>query len=152
MKAHKDKIRATFYIDKKLYQLLKRCSQIEEIPMSSIINDEILKDRVGIYELDTPDHVNDYLYAESQEAEKLQQELNYEAYENSADGWRNSQRHKINTMLEKKMISRDEAEKQLVELEEKYEAKIEEEMHEEALRKKALRDRWIKAVAEIPID
>ena len=69
MKAHKDKIRATFYIDKRLYQLLKRCSQIEETPMSSIINDEILKDRVGIYELDTPDHVDNYLYAEAQEAE-----------------------------------------------------------------------------------
>lgn len=152
MKAHKDKVRATFYIDRKLYQLLKRCSQIEEIPMSSIINDEILEQRVGVYSLDTPDHVDDYEYAEAEEAESRQQELEYEVYADSPQGWRSSEKHKINTKLEQTIISEAEADKQLLELEEKYKAKVKEEMHEEALRMKALRERWLKAVTEVPID
>ncbi len=132
MKAHKNKIRATFYIDKKLYQLLKRCSQIEEIPMSSIINDEILKKRVGVYVLETPDHVDDYEDAEADNADRINEQLSYDAYENSADGWRSLQRHKINTKLEQGMISQAEADKQLLELEEEYKAKEKEEEHEEA--------------------
>lgn len=46
--ANKDRIRVTFHLDKKLYRLLKKCSQIEDMPMSRII-DEMLESRVGKY-------------------------------------------------------------------------------------------------------
>lgn len=152
MKAHKNKIRATFYIDKKLYQLMKRCSYIESIPMSSIINDDILKRRVGKYELDTPEHVNEYDREEAEEAEELNQELSYEAYEKSPSGQRDSQLHKIDLKLKQKIISESEAQKQRLEAEVKYEKDLEIEAAEEARRKKELYEKWVKAVTEIPIE
>ncbi len=152
MKAHKDKIRATFYIDKKLYQLMKRCSYIEEIPMSSIINDDILKHRVGVYEIETPEDMWGYEAQMVEEEEKRHQELSIEAWEQSTDGKRSSQLHKIDMMLKQKIISESEAQKQKLQAEADYQIEIKKEAEEEALRKKTLHEKWVKAVAEFPID
>lgn len=152
MKAHQDKIRATFYIDKKLYQLLKRCSQIEEIPMSSIINDDILKQRVGKYILETPDQVSLYEDAEMDQAEQREKELEYAEYGNSPEGRRDSERHKVNSMLERKIISDADAQKKLLEIEEKYNDELKIENEEEAQKKILLHERWVKAVANIPVN
>lgn len=152
MKAHKDKIRATFYIDKKLYQLLKRCSQIEGIPMSSIINEDILQQRVGQYELPTPEHLSGYEDAMAERAEQRENELYYEQYEASPEGQRDSRVNAINTMLKSGKTTDEDAKKQILIAEEKYQVELKKEREEEERRKKEYHDKWLKAVKEIPID
>jgi hypothetical protein len=152
MKAHKDKIRATFYIDKKLYQLLKRCSQIEEIPMSSIINDDILKERVRQYEFSTPEEWENVEYCEMREAEDHAQDFEFEAYEASPQGKHSIRLHSIDKLLKENRISEEDAQKQRLEAERKLKEEEDKEFQEEQQRKKALQERWIKAVSELPID
>jgi hypothetical protein len=151
-KAHKNKIRATFYIDKDLYQLLKRCSAIEGIPMSSILNDDILQQRVGEYYYPDPDHANACFPGDMEELDNKKRDLYYEHYENSAEGKRAARLLAIEKMLETNRITEKEAIEQKAATEKTFQEalKIEKEEYEKS--KKELHDRWVKAVKDFPIE
>ena len=152
-KIHTEKIRATFYIDKRLYQLLKRCSAIEGIPMSSIISNEILKERVGKYAFATPKDWEGYCRFELPEImQQLEYEAQYEYHSKSPGGIYESAKSFIASQLEKEKITKMKADLLLKEEEKKYQQAIEQEQIDDEREKKELKERWEKAVKEIPID
>lgn len=151
--SQKGKIRATFYIDKRLYQLLKRCSVIEDIPMSSIINDDILQERVGKYAHPTLDDWEGYLQFEaSDKAREAEFEAQIDYYTNSPEARFHSAKAFINKQLEEKKISEDKAERLLKEAEKKFDSEIEEERKAQERKQKELRGRWLTAVKDYPIE
>jgi uncharacterized protein (DUF1800 family) len=147
-KAHTDKVRATFYIDKRLYQLLKRCSAIENIPMSSIINDDILEQRVGKYAHPTSKDWDDYLFYMAKDIQEEAEQKEYEAYSESPEGRYESAKLLIKKQLEDSQITKTIAEKRLAIAEEEYEARLQ----KEKIAEKEFEERWIKAVKEIDIE
>ena len=152
-KAHTDKIRATFYIDKRLYQLLKRCSAIEGIPMSSIINDDLLEKRVGKYAYPSPKDWEDHMYYEAgEEEQKREIEAEIEFYSNSPEGILDSRKSYIKKQLKDSKISKEQAETLIQEAEKKFERDIEKEKKIQEREQKELEARWHKAIKEFPLD
>ena len=152
-KIHTDKVRATFYIDKRLYQLLKRCSVIEGIPMSSIIDNEILKERVGKYEFSSPEEWQGYCRYELPEImQRLEYEEQYEYHAKSPEGIYDSAKSYIIKQLEQEQITKEKAELLLKEAMKKYELAIEQERKNDEQEKKELKERWEKAAKEFPIE
>jgi hypothetical protein len=147
-KIHTDKIRATFYIDKRLYQLLKRCSAIEGIPMSSIIDNDVLSARVGKYEFQSPEAWEEHDYYENLEASAREDQEDYEAYSNSTEGLYEAAKLLIKKRLSDGAITDEQANRSLIEAERKYQQDLE----LEEIAKQQFKKRWEKAVKEIPIE
>jgi hypothetical protein len=147
-KIHADKIRATFYIDKRLYQLLKRCSSIEGIPMSSIIDNDILSARVGKYEFQSPEAWERHEYVTNWEASEREEQEDYEAYASSPEGLYEAAKLLIQKKLSDAAITDEQATRSLIEAEKKYKQELELEEKE----KQQFKERWEKAVKEIPIE
>jgi len=152
-KIHTDKIRATFYIDKRLYQLLKRCSAIEGIPMSSIIENDILQERVGKYAYPSPTDWEDYLRSGySIEKEEEENEKYWEWYSNSPEGMYESVKSHITKQVEANKITKERAKSLLKDAEKKFRLAEEQEQKEKEQKEKELWERWKKAVNDIPIE
>ena len=147
-KIHTDKIRATFYIDKRLYQLLKRCSAIEGIPLSSIINNDILEERVGKYAFPSLKDWEDHCYYSAQETEQEEMEDYYEEYEKSPEGLLESKKFLITKQLNEGKMTKALAEKKIEKAQKEYEKTIELEKEKTKLHT----EKWERAVIEIPLD
>ncbi len=148
---HTDKIRATFYIDKELYQLLKRCSAVEEIPMSSIINNDILEERVGRYRyscLDEWEHER-YELQQEKEAEEFFGALEEEAA--SPIGKLKTRIKQVQEAIEKKKLSTAVGKVKIQELQDRLNRVVEEERAKLELKKKEFDERWKRALSEIPL-
>jgi hypothetical protein len=152
-KIHTEKIRATFYIDKRLYQLLKRCSAIEEVPMSSIIENDILEKRLEKYSYPTPEAWEGYYRFEFPEImEQLEHEQQWEAYSKSSEGLYESEKLHIKKQQEQGMITKEKADSLLQAAEKKRQLALEQEELDAEREKQKLKERWEKAIREIPIE
>lgn len=152
-KIHTDKIRATFYIDKRLYQLLKRCSEVEDIPMSSIIEKDILEKRVGQYSYNSLKEWEDYQrYVLSEQAEEEENKTYWEHYEKSPEGVFESAKFIISKQLKEGKIKAEKAEKLILQAEKKYQDDLEAQLKEEEEKRKKMEERWLTAVKKFPID
>ncbi|WP_319549328.1 hypothetical protein [Desulfogranum marinum] len=150
-KIHEDKTRATFYIDSRMYKLLKRCSAIEGIPMSSIINDEILENRVGKYQYSSPEEAEYQKCGAERDAQENEQEEYYEAYSKTPEGQFESAKYFIEKQLKENSILPEEAERLIEKASRKYEEQIEQERIREEKEKENLKKKWEKAIKKYPL-
>lgn len=152
-KIHTDKIRATFYIDKRLYQLLKRCSEIEQIPMSSIIENDILEERLGKYSYDSLKEWEDYeKHVLPEESEEKENKEYWNYYTNSPEGKLDSAKHLISKQLKEGVIKEERANNLIRQAEGKYQEDMEAQIKEEEEKRKKMEERWRKAIQKFPLE
>jgi hypothetical protein len=151
--ANKDRTTVSFHIDKKLYVLLKRCSAIENLPMSRII-DSVIRPYVEKYQFDTLEE-----WEKADELKRFLQSVEEEPEGPSEEEMIAAEAEALRTTLDKMEKARNEGKL----TDEKYEyfknhyigelSKAEDEALENRRKKREEKIRkWQKVCKEFPIE
>jgi hypothetical protein len=147
--ANKDRVTISLHLDKRIYSLLKRCSEFEKQPMSRIV-DQVLEPYVIKYQYDTLEEMEigeDHRLRDLAEEEEIERMT----YEPPAD----SHLASIAEMLSSLEGKQDAPIRAIEEMREYYTMKLSEsekeriqQIQEERLSES---ERWKKAVAKYPL-
>lgn len=147
--AKKDRVTISLHLDKRIYSLLKRCSEFEKQPMSRIV-DQVLEPYVIKYKYDTLEEMKigeDYRLMELAEKEEIE-EITYEAPVDS-------HLYSIAEMLSSLEGKKDAPLRAIEEMREYYTMKLseseKERIHQIQEERLSESERWKKAVSKYPL-